>query len=60
LLLKNPEERLGAKGPVEVIKHEFFSDIDFASLEKKEIESPIVPELSDDIFDLSNFDPELV
>ena len=29
-------------------------------LEKKEIESPIRPELSEDILDVSNFDPELV
>ncbi len=59
LLRKNPEDRLGYKGPVEVIKHSFFSDIDFSALEKKEIESPITPELTDDIFDLRNFDPEL-
>ena len=59
LLCKNPEDRLGANGPVEVIKHAFFADIDFSALERKEIESPIIPELSGDLFDLTHFDPEL-
>ena len=59
LLCKNPEDRLGDKGPVEVIKHEFFADIDFSALEHKEIDSPIKPDLSDDLFDLTYFDPEL-
>jgi hypothetical protein len=41
-LKKKPIERLGSKGADEIKKHDFFKDIDFVKLLKKEIEPPFV------------------
>ncbi len=45
LLKKKPFERLGSKGTEEIKKHEFFKDIDFSKLLKKEVEPPFIPQI---------------
>ncbi len=55
LLDKNSETRLGTNF-IDIVKHPFFASLDFQKLENKEYESPIRPDLSDDILDVSNFD----
>jgi len=47
LLDKDPDKRLGTKGASEVKKHDFFKDIDWNKLVKKEIEAPFKPKVSD-------------
>lgn len=59
LLFKNPDKRLGKNGFVEIMQHPFFKSIDFPLLQNKSLPSPFKPQLSDDIFDVSNFDEEL-
>ncbi len=57
LLEKDPINRLGSKSGIdEIIKHPFFSTLDFDKLLKKQLDVPFKPKLSDDIFDVSNFD----
>lgn len=41
------------------MNHPFMASIDFQKLEKKELDPPYKPEITDDIFDVSNFDQEL-
>jgi len=49
LLHKDPAERLGTHGGAEEIKKtEFFSVIDFVALEKKKLEPPFKPDVSDE------------
>lgn len=58
-LEKNPRYRLGAKnGHQEVLEHAWFKDIDVDSILKKEFTPAFKPELSKDIFDVSNFDSD--
>ncbi len=59
LLHKDPTKRLGKGGVKEVIAHPFFSKIDFAKLQQKQMEAPYKPQLSDDLYDVSNFEQEL-
>ena len=60
LLSKDAAKRLGTVGGAEDIKaHEWFKDIDFEKLEQKLIPAPFVPELSNDEFDITNFEVEL-
>ena len=50
LLRKEPNKRLGAKGPTDVAimkKHRFFRKIDWKMLEKRELEPPIRPLITD-------------
>lgn len=50
LLRKEPNKRLGAKGKADVAimkKHRFFRKIDWAKLEKRELEPPIRPLITD-------------
>lgn len=57
LLEKDPAGRLGTKeGIDEIIRHPWFSNIDFNQLLSKQIEPPFKPKLSSDILDVSNFD----
>lgn len=57
LLEKDPVNRLGTKeGLDEIIKHPWFSTLDFNHLVEKKIETPFKPKLSADVFDVSNFD----
>lgn len=58
LLAKNPEYRLGAGGVAEITSHPWFADIDQEALLKKEIEMPWKPSLSEDLEELSGFDPD--
>jgi len=54
LLMKDPKERLGTNGEVEeIMAHPWFADIDFNALLRKELEPPFIPELSDDLSDVS-------
>lgn len=43
LLEKNPQKRLGLNGPEEIMSHEWFDNVDFASILKKKIKSPYQP-----------------
>lgn len=50
LLRKEPNKRLGAKGKLDVAimkKHRFFRKIDWAKLEKRELQPPIQPFITD-------------
>lgn len=60
LLNRNPHLRLGANGGAqELKKHAFFQDVDWAAMERKEVEPPFKPKLlTGDDTDASNFDPE--
>ena len=42
----------------EIVEHPFFADIDFEKLHKRELEAPFIPDLSDDMDDTSNFEPQ--
>ena len=59
LLEKDPANRLGSKsGLDEILKHPFFSSLEFDKLLSKEIEAPFKPKLSGDLMDVSNFDQQ--
>lgn len=59
LLDKNAATRLGTSNGVDQIKeHEWFKDIDFTKLENRELEPPFVPDVSEDKFDVTNFDTQ--
>lgn len=57
LLTRDPEKRLGSgsEGTNEVKRHAFFKDIDWAKLEKKELEAPFKPKVKD-VMDVSQID----
>jgi serine/threonine protein kinase SCH9 len=58
LLNRNPKHRLGYHRDAEELKeHEFFFDIDWDALAKKNITPPFKPKLKSEL-DTSNFDPE--
>lgn len=49
LLDKDPDQRLGSRSDAdEIMQHPFFSEIDWAKLEKKEIPALFKPDLSQD------------
>ena len=59
LLTKDPKERIGTDGGMdEITSHDWFKDIDFDMLLKKEIDSPFKPDLSTEVTDVSNFDDQ--
>ena len=59
LLEKDPLQRLGTKGGMkEIIEHPFFADIDFDKLHMKQLDATFLPDLSDDMDDTSNFEPQ--
>ena len=59
MLAKNPKERLGSIGDAkEILKHPWFADLDLSGLQAKSIESPFRPKLSENAFDVSNFDKQ--
>lgn len=59
LLEKDPAKRLGSeKGIEEIVKHDWFQDVDIDMLLNKELEAPYIPKLSDDLTDVSCFDKE--
>jgi len=57
LLTREPAQRLGTKGGAEVKQHPWFSDIDWAKLERKEIEPPFKPNVKSQD-DISQIDPQ--
>ena len=57
LLEKNPANRLGSRsGLEEVLAHPWFAELDHEKILDKRVEAPMKPQLSADIFDVSNFD----
>ena len=60
LLARNPAERLGGgmEDVVALQKHSFFKSIDWAKLDRREINPPFDPNVSNSM-DLKNFDPEV-
>jgi len=57
LLEKDSTVRLGTKGSIEeLLEHPWFSDIDKDALLSRKLEAPFIPELSEDLSDVSNFD----
>jgi hypothetical protein len=55
LLIKNPDERLG---DAEVImKHDFFADVDWDKMYRREVVTPYIPVLKDPT-DTCHFDVE--
>ena len=57
LLVKDPKYRLGAAGAEEVMKHEWFVDIDWSALERKQVRPPFVPRINGPL-DVSCFSEE--
>ena len=52
LLLRKPNKRLGYKNGVNELKnHNWFKDIDWEKLEKKEVEAPFLPDKNSENFD---------
>ena len=59
LLIRTPEERMGYHGgAVEVMRHEFFAEVDWEALGRKEVTPPFRPTVRGRD-DLSNFDEEM-
>ena len=59
LLEKDPKDRIGwNNGMVDIIKHEWFKDMDLDKLLNKEYTAPYIPVLSDNKEDVSQFDDE--
>jgi serum/glucocorticoid-regulated kinase 3 len=59
LLQRNPEERLGSRGGMQVMSHRFFADIDWGALNRREISPPLDPcrdQKTDE--DTTNFEKE--
>lgn len=59
LLSKDPAKRLGMNGFQDIVRHPFFNDVDFKELGNKAIDIPYKPQLTEDLFDVSNFEQEL-
>ena len=55
LLNSNPRERIGYNSSEEIMKHDFFKDIDFDKVLKREYKPPFIPKL-DNEEDLRYFD----
>ena len=57
LLDKNPQHRLGTRGGLEeVLSHPWFAELDHEKILAKRVEAPVRPQLSSNIFDVSQFD----
>ena len=58
---KNPRTRMGSKNDFEeLLADPWFSDINIEQIINKTAEPPYKPELTTDIFDVSNFDQEYI
>ncbi len=59
--MRAPDQRMGSglRDAEEVMTHAFFTGIDWAALDRREIVPPFNPNV-DDAMDLRNFDPEFV
>lgn len=51
---------MGTNGYEEVMSHPYFEGYDFKAVSNKTMEAPYKPELSEDLFDVSNFESEIV
>jgi serine/threonine protein kinase len=61
LLIKDPKKRLGSDPNIdykEILEHPFLKGVDVEALKTMDLEAPYRPPLSDDMFDLSNFEQE--
>lgn len=59
MLEKDPKNRIGTEGGVdEIQQHPWFEGFDFDKLLNRELDAPMIPKLSDDLEDVSNFDDE--
>jgi serum/glucocorticoid-regulated kinase 2 len=59
LLEKDPRKRIGYEGGIEeIIAHNWFKVIDIDMLLNKQLDAPFVPDLSDELTDVTNFDKE--
>jgi serum/glucocorticoid-regulated kinase 2 len=57
LLEKDPKKRIGYEGGFEeIIAHNWFKCIDIDMLLNKQLDAPFVPDLSDELTDVTNFD----
>ena len=45
LLKKDPFERLGSQGGAEIMRHQWFSDVDWQALERKQVKPRFVPNI---------------
>jgi serum/glucocorticoid-regulated kinase 2 len=57
LLVRNPDQRLGASGTEAIKSHPFFSEVDWVAIYNKTVEPPFVPQLSGDL-DTHNFEDQ--
>lgn len=57
LLVKDPSERLGSKGSMEIKNHPWFEGVDWEALMNKSAKAPFVPSITSSS-DVSNFDEE--
>lgn len=57
LLQRNPKERLGHHGALEIQEHNFFDPIDWNALAEKRLPAPWKPTVKDEL-DTSNFDED--
>lgn len=57
LLERNPEYRLGTKNSSEIKEHQYFANIDFQKIYKKEIQPPFIPKVNSEN-DVSFFESE--
>mmetsp|Transcript_17260 Transcript_17260/g.15154 ORF Transcript_17260/g.15154 Transcript_17260/m.15154 type:complete len:102 (-) Transcript_17260:456-761(-) len=57
LFIKNPSQRLGAKGFDDIKRHPWFTGMDWEGIFKKELSPPFVPIIKGDM-DVSHFDTE--
>lgn len=58
LLERNPKRRLGFQGVEEIKSHEWFQDVDWAMLRRRELVPPFIPQFTH-AGDTSNFVPQL-
>ena len=59
-LAKQADERLGTKDDVkEILSHSWFQSIDIEAIKNKTMQPKFKPEISDDPFDVSNFEEDL-
>lgn len=59
MLCKDPKTRIGTVGGVdEIQEHPWFEGFDFDKLLNRELDAPMIPKLSENLEDVSNFDDE--
>ena len=58
LLMKDPRQRLGSlrKGERSILQHKWFSGMSASELREKTVEAPWAPDMSEDLFDTSNYE----